>query len=250
MNRSNESDPSGSTGFEYSRRVVLKTGAALCAGAAVAGCQSDSDESSPTSADTQSGETLVADGLNVRESELVSSEDGLGNFLRVVVENELDETVSFVGLTAQFFDDDVEFLEVQTATIYALAPGEAFEGHVRHFVEDPGAYVIHADRSKRDGTPVSLDDVDATHCLDHRQVRGTVSNGQSEAVPRLRVRATFYNEEGDILGSGTDTITELDAGEETSFAVDFDRDVNNDSVNVDDYEVTVGDYSDTLLSVR
>lgn len=255
MDASNPGPDSRSTGFTFSRRVILKSGASLGVASSFAGCalNEDEEDSTETPEPNTSLDEFVADGLHIRESELVSNTDGLGLFLRVVVENELDQPISLIGLTAQFFEDgtdDVEFYDIHHANISGLAPDETFEGYIKCFVADPAAYVIHADRTRRRGDPEAVDDVSVTHCLEHRSVTGSVTNDGTDEVHRLRARATFYNENGDLIGTGADTITQLEPGGSTSFEVDFDRIVENESVSVDDYSVSIGDYNDALLAVR
>jgi hypothetical protein len=254
MDRSNRGPDPRSTGFSFSRRTILKSGVALGATASLAGCpETDGEETTETAEPNTSIDEFVADGLRIVETDIVSNEDGLGTFLRVVVENQLEHTISVVGLTAQFFDtgtDSVEFSDIHQASISGLAPGEAFEGYIKTFTAEPAAYVVHADRTRRRGDAASIDDVSVTHCREHRSVTGSVTNDGTEAVSRLRARATFYDEEGVVVGTGADTITRLGPGESAPFSVDFDRVVENDSVSVDEYTVSVGDYNDALLAVR
>jgi hypothetical protein len=249
---------SGSTGFRYSRRTVLKTGGALGLGTATAGCSflsddSDSDDGDPTPAGVSVDiEDFIADGLHILDSNLVDSDVGAGTYLRIVLESTLDEPIEYIGITAQFFeevDGTVEFSTIHQATIDSLAPSKVFEGYIRCFTEDPAAYVIQADRTRRTVDSPAIDAIDVDHCLGHKRVTGTISNTGSAMIPRFRIRSTFYSENGDVVGSGTDTVTRLTPNTEVPFEVGLDRVVDS-AVEIEDYSLSVADYSDAFLAVR
>lgn len=256
------------TGFEYSRRDVLKTGTAVGAAAASAGCGgflggSGTQEETPTgetgtTAGTGTGTpgpaesmTLVDDDLSVVEGGFAPDSEGLGNFFGVRVRNDLgDETMSLVETTVQFFDEDLQFVEHRTATIGYLGPGEVFEGYLTHRSDEAAAYAIHATRSDRQGGREELTGLSVSdHSLEDERVRGTIENNGGRAVGRLAVQVAFFSRDGTRLDVGSDTITDLGRGEATGFEVELGE-VLGESVDVADYSVSVGDYSSEVLSVR
>lgn len=258
---SSESSDPYATGFVISRRELIH--ASGTAGlAALAGCGGDrggTPTASSTPSDTPSatatesepvGESTVG-GLEIVSTDLVASQ-GLGKYLRVVLRNTFEsETMSLVGLTAEFFDPDLQFLEIQSGTVFYLGPGEAFEGYVPYFHDEAAAFAVRADRTRRRETSESLSGLTISgDCIDDEQVRGQVENNGAADVGRLGVRVTFYDAESRRIGAGKDTVTNLGAGQASPFAVDFAAALGDPSARVTDYAVSVGDYGNSLLAVR
>lgn len=271
MHQRDQNEPD-SRGFEYSRRTVLKTGAAIGLASAGAGCEIKINDGggARTEASKEEVSDLVDDGLRIVDSGLVESDPlfsdlhGSGgptkldpgdtvhrNYLRVAVENTLDDPISVVMVTAEVFDGDLKFLGTQSAMISSLFSGEVFEGYIPYLYQDAGAYVIRAERSSRPPNTAELADVQLSDdCLDDEQVRGTVTNNGSSTVNRLGVMARFYDGEGNVLGTGSDTITGLAANGQADFEVDVTAIIEQDVTTVESYSVTVGNYGGEQLAVR
>lgn len=251
-------DDEESVGFAYTRRQVLETAGSLGVAASLAGCnESDSSTDSPTptfeptETVAEPIDDIVDDDLSIIDHELVAGEGGYNTYLRVAVENVSSDPLTTVGITGEFFDADVEFLEVQTAIITSLRPGEVFEGYVSYWSDDVAAYVIRAGHSSRDGGQQQLQDVSVTdHCLDGDRVRGTIRNDNPGVVSRLSVDVTFYDEDGRALGTDTDTVVDVPANSQVPFAVESDTVYEHGTTAIDDYDVSVGDYGGGVLAVR
>lgn len=262
----------GSTGFAFTRRRLLKTGAAGVA-AATAGCEyidvdvtgngtPESQGSGPGTEQVVDTE-LVDDGLTVVRSELVEDPRRVAlnaeldrsvrteRYLRVLVRNDLDETVGVVTLSVDLFDGGRRFLEVQLATIESLRSKELFEGYVPFFNRNAEFYVIRARRSRRRSATRHLPDVTATdHCRTDERVHGTVTNDGDTAIERLRVRVRFQDADGNALGSDSELVTDLGSGESGEFAVEFGALFEDGAEQVADYAVDVGDHGPGSLAMR
>lgn len=270
-----------SSGFAFTRRTVLRSSAALGMASSMAGCNlSDDDTTStePPPVDPMSG--LIDDGLEILDTGFVdgddvwldlwdddttelptpSVDDALSKtYFRVRVRNTLEESIGVVTLTLEVFDEDLDFLGIQSATITSLLSKEVFEGHVPYIHGDPSiyeedvaaAYVLRADRSTRSVGQATIDGLEIEdHCLTNEQVRGTLSNTGDEPVGRCRVLARFYDEAGRVLGTGSDTVTDIDGNATAEYEVDADAVVEHDATRIDDYSVSVGDYAGETLAVR
>jgi hypothetical protein len=275
MTRSGQGDEPDSTGFAFTRRRLLKTGAVGVA-AATAGCgeqdvvdlnPSSTPDSTPTQAepeDERVPETgLVDDGLTVvssslvedpRRTELQSQLDRqieTERYIRVLVRNDLDQPIGVVTISVDLFDDSRRFLEVQLATISSLRSGELFEGYVPFFNRDAALYVIRARRSQRRGDTQDLPAVSLTdHCLDDEQVHGTVRNEGASAVGRLRVQVRFRGGNGNSLGTASTLVSDLGSGESRDFTVDSDALLDERTADVTDYSIEVGKYGGGPLAIR
>lgn len=275
MTRSGGGDEPDSTGFAFTRRRLLKTGAVGVA-AATAGCgeqdivdldPSSTPDSTPTQAEPENEQVpetgLVDDGLTVVSSSLVEDprrmelqsrlDRGIETerYVRVLVRNDLDQPIGVVTLSVDLFDDSRRFLEVQLATISSLRPRELFEGYVPFFNRDASLYVIRARRSQRrevsrDPSAVSLTD----HCLDDEQVHGTVTNEGDTVVGRLHVAVRFRGGNGNSLGTASTLVSDLESGESRAFTVDSDVLLDERTAAVTDYSIEVGTYGAGPLAVR
>lgn len=243
-----------STGFAFTRRRMLQAAGAVSA--ATAGCNTSSDSTdsptdSPTATRAESVGTITEPGLKRVRTELVAGREGADKYLRVTVQNTRDEPMSFVSLSAEFFDPDLQFLEVQLASITHLRPGEMFDGYIPYWSDNVAAYSVRTDWSSRDGRQQELPDVSvADTCIAGSEVSGTVSNDTGTTLSRVRVEVTFQNENGETLEQQTDTLTGLEAGESAAFAVESDVVYEHSTTSIADYTVTVGEYGGDLLAVR
>lgn len=288
MNRPPRRTEAKSSGFEYTRRTILKTGGVTGLASLIAGCGNDPGQSTnqttqspnpttPTGSGTQQIESsdLVADGLEIISSQITKAEGLPGsdiagpdlntgqqspyqyeqahqrNYVQVLVKNTLDYPISAIRLFVETFDEQGRYLDVQSATISSLFPQEVFEGYVSYPLHNAAAYVIYADRSRRVDGGVTVGDVTLLdHCLDDEAVRGTVRNDGSSTVQRFRVAVRFYDSDGDAIGTGTDTVTQLSGGAQTKFEIDLDVTFDEDATSVTDYSITVGDYVGDVVAVR
>lgn len=259
---SEDSDPYAS-GFAVSRRRVLATTAMV----GLAGCGSNDDPETtdsatpsqtapptetPTPTPTESVSGLVDDDLTVVDSGFLSKQDGLKNYFRVRVRNDLsNQTMSSVGITVEFFDPDLQFLEHQNATIAYLGPQEVFEGYLTYFSDDAVAWAIRATRTKRGDQLESVTGLSvATDRIEDEAVRGVVENNGPQQVRRLALRVGFFDGDGDRVGTNFTRLTELPAGGSRRFSVDFPEALADPNVRVADYSVAVGDIDDKLLAIR
>lgn len=266
----------GTSGFDWTRRSVLAAGAAVGLPATLAGCTSDDDLL------VEPVEQLVDDDVELLETELVGDDGGWMDFrdgedgssladdygrtthVRVRLASDVDETLSYVAVAVELFDEDLEFLGVQTARISSLGPDEVFEGYVPTLF-DAAAYVVRIDASDRPDPQAALDASDdpvpptyavdevtaVDDCLDGAQVRGTVVNGNPNTIDRLRVEVTFLDGDGTVLGRGTDTIFELEGQPGTAeFSVDPPAAIERTGTVVEDYEVSVGAYGGEAAAIR
>lgn len=274
MDRSTEDGDPYATGFEYSRREILKTGAAVGLAGVSAGCgtstetgpggdtptRDDTASPTPTQATTVSPTpeaseevgALVDDDLTILDSGFSSKQDRLQNFFTVRVRNDLqDQTMSSVGISVEFFDADLEYLEFQNATIAYLGPQEVFEGYLTYYSEEAAAYAVRAERTLRQSALEDLDGLSVVdHCIDDEEVRGTVENVGTQRVRRLVVRVAFYDGDGDRVATNSQNITDRQAGGQTDFSVEFDDVIGDPDVGVEDYSISVGDIGNELLAVR
>lgn len=277
-------DRSGHTvdtqGFEFSRRSVLVGGATVAATGSLAGCSSSDDPDSDP-APTEETSDLVAEGLSVLDVDVVSDDGGwmdlrddeegdpdgdlaadyaTRSHVRVLIENEREEAISAVNLAVEAFDDDMQFLGVTEATIASLRSGEVFEGYVPHLYGDAAAaYVVRADASRRPDPVTALEDLDeplpsddvsvADHCREGNTVRGTLEHAGSSEIERLRVDVRFYDD-GDLVGSASDTVSGLEPGEDAEFRADFGESVEPAETTVADYGIFVSDDGGQSLALR
>lgn len=261
MDESDDSNDPYARGFVMSRREVLRTSAVVGAGGALAGCsqQSGGDnettqqptetEPEPPEDQTETDTEPEQGGLTVVTTEVVRPSEG-GRLLRVVLRNDSQqETMSLVSLTAEFFDPDLAFLGVQSATVAHFQPGERFEGYIPFLHETASAYAVDVTHSQRSQGRTQPEGLVVDSCLGDQQVRGTIENAGDQSVRRLDVRVTFSDDDGNRLGTGTDLTGGLDPGGETAFAVDFDA-VVDPSTSVADYAVSVAEPGRDRLSVR
>lgn len=217
----------------------------------LAGCSLlGDDDPDPTEDRGEPVAKLDSDALSIVHSELMSFEEGDRRFLRVITQNESEDVMPVVGIMAEFFDVNLDFIEVQSATIEYLQPGEAFDGYIQLFSDDIAAYSLQTDRSRRHGEQVPLEQVYvAEHCLVGGRVEGSLGNDGTATIPRLRIRATFSGPANHVLGSASTTITELAGNEERTFAISAEHIAPRETGPVTHYELMIGDYNETLLAV-
>lgn len=263
-----------STGFECTRRTVLKTGAALGTAASAAGCNETDDLGDPDATPTEPPpldpmSNFTDDGLEIVDSALVEDDEvwiDLGGnstatpsadaafsqtSLQVRVRNTLDEVANVVTVTAEIFDEDLDFLGTQSAMISSLLSQEVFEGYIPYYYPNAAAYVLRAERSSRPYGQADINRLNLEyHCMGNEQVSGTVRNATGVAVERCRVLVRFYDGDGDVLGTGTDTITGLEGNGTAEYEVDVNAVVERNATSIEDYTVTVGDYAGNTFAVR
>lgn len=263
-----------STGFEVSRRTVLKSSASLGVASSIAGCgDSGSDTSTTEPPPVEPMSDLIADGLEIVGAHFVDNQGtwiDLGgsvpsdqatasvndavskSALRVRVRNTTSKTITVVQLTLEVFDEDLNFLGTQSAMISSLLANEVFEGHIPYLYRDKGAaYVLRADRSYRPEGAAQINRVRLEyHCINNEQVEGTVRHTGGLAVDRCRVLVRFYDADGRVLGTGTDTITGLGGNERAEYEVDANTVLERKVTAIDDYTVSIGDYDGQSLAVR
>ena len=267
------SDDPYATGFRMSRRDVLIVGAAV----GLAGCggedpaterPSDSQTAPPTASPTDSPTAspteeptppksepttqLVDPDLTVIDSGFVDRSAGLQQFFRIRVRNDLsNQTMQTVGVTVDFYDQDLAYLEQQSATIGYLGPREVFEGFMSYMADDAVAYVVRADRTDRTASQQSLSGItvdDAT--LSDESITGVVTNDGPTSIDRLSIRGGFFDSSGDRLGVAITSVTALAPGDSARFQLSLDQPIPDPSVSVSEFAVSVGDFSDRVLSVR
>lgn len=275
--------PGDATGFALSRRSFLVGGASIGVATSLSGCNgqddSDSGPGPGSDLDSEQANDLVAEGLALIDVSVVTGDSGwidlrddadgsppegdyaLPTHVRVLLENESDEPISVVNLSVEAFDEDTEFLGVETARITSMRPGEVFEGHVPLLAQEPTAYVVRADRSKRPDPvtaletadePLPYDDVEVVDdCREGNTVRGTLRNTGSEPIDRLRVDVRFYDDEGRVLTTAVDTIVGLEPGAPgKQFQVDLGDTIEPEEATVDVYRISVGNYGGETLAVH
>lgn len=248
------------SGFEFSRRTVLKAGGALALSSAFAGCNETDDPTPTEPLDPQTD--FVDDDLEIVSSSFVRSQgtwtdpsatlpDSVSrNALRVLVRNTTQTPIQMVSVSVECYDDDLEFLGIQSASISSLLSQEVFEGYLPYVYEETAAYVLRAEGSTRAGGDEALSAVTVTDdCIANQRVEGRIDNSFA-AVDRLRVLVRFYDADGHVLGTGSDTITGLGASSFAEFSVDMNAAIEDGVETVDSYSVSVGDFDGETLAVR
>lgn len=269
MERSSGDHGVGAHGFAYSRREVLKTGGAVGTATALAGCSLLSDDGDDTTATPEqgtqsvSGAELIDDGLAVLSSSFIDDprrvdlQNDLGReiqtarYVRVRVRNELDDPIGTVTLSVDLFDEQDQFLEVQMATISKLRANEVFEGYIPFRNPAAALYLIRARRSRRGRGSRPMTSLTATdHCLVDDEVRGTITNDGADPVEGFDIRVRYYDNDGNVIGTTLNTVSELAAGESRDFDVALDDDLDGTTETVADYTVEVADAGMERSAIR
>jgi len=198
--------------------------------------------------------TRTGVGLRVPASSHVVTDSPGENYVRTVVRNEHDErTLYSVGLLMQVFDEQGEFLDMQTAGIGRLGPNETFEGHIPYFGvgTEAAAYAIESHYTTRDLAFEPADDVDVVNqSLESGDVSGTVRNTGTSDASGFTVRVTFHGEERVVLGTASRQFVGLPEGGTREFEAAVDETEAMPGTTPTDYAVEVIRYNRQPLYVR
>ena len=84
-------------------------------------------------------------------------------------------------------------------------------------------------QNDRDGTisgPVEILEQDSFASGDEIIMQGVVRNNSEEVIDFAVVRGNAYDEQGEVIGSGTDDLKQIEAGEKVPFEIVINPDVD------------------------
>lgn len=227
-------------------------------GVAIAGCTGgETDEAEDTTDDT-AGEETTDNGtedenggegepnLEIVEHELVVEEGSITTdvYVDATVENTGDMPTGTIELTADWYDDDGNYLDNDSGYLESLGPGETWDAQVRHLGSDSEAVADYELDGEYETEPPEFDP-EGLELLDSEMeigeddvlIRGEIENDTGDEVSYIQVIGKLYGEDDLVLSEEWTNVTDVPAGEAWSFELNWLQ--YDDPAEIEDYEILV-----------
>ena len=204
--------------------------------------ESGTDSESATARQSSTG----SDAVEIANSEIVEGDMETGVVAEVT--NTGDTRLAYVEIEAIFRNDAGDVLDSDFTNVVGLEGGQTWEAYISYLGEESvaEAEVNVADttagelESPPKGVKLVEDNLEPPEDeFGSAKVVGRAKNGSDSTVDYLQAAVSFVAENGNLLGSGSDNITNLPAGETWKFEAEYLAIAPDKPSEPDDYTVTL-----------
>jgi hypothetical protein len=204
--------------------------------------ESGDDSDSATASQSSTG----SDAVKIANSEVVEGDFETGVVADVT--NTGDTRLAYVEIEAIFRNDAGDVLDSDFTNVVGLEGGQTWEAYISYLGEESvaEAEVNVADttagelESPPKGVKLVEDNLEPPEDeFGSAKVVGRAKNGSDSTVDYLQAAVSFVAENGNLLGSGSDNITNLPAGETWKFEAEYLAIAPDKPSEPDDYTVTL-----------
>lgn len=190
--------------------------------------------------------TATSGAVEIANSEIIEGEFETG--IAAEVTNTGDTRLSYVEVQAAFRNEAGDILETAFTNVVGLEGGQTWEAYISYLGDQT---VAEADLEVADTTAGELTPPpDGVKLIDDSikppedefgspVVVGRAENGSDSAVSFLQAMVSFTGENGNLLTSGSATISDFPAGETWRFEVDYLVISPNKPAKPNDYTITL-----------